>query len=169
MQLPKKLQPVTEKEILKEIADELKLNIKDVERTYDIWLDFVDYIANETDQAAISFPPLGKLYVSTQKIRTGMVTEKLKKFRENKMREIIKARENSIYNIHEHNVPIILKYGISKKNSIPYILNQSDKTDFYTINELVNKQKDVFFNEDFEFSEQKKLKPKFIRKKEKDV
>ena len=88
MQLPKKLQPVTEKEILKEVADELKLNIKDVERTYDIWFDFVDYIANETDQAAISFPPLGKLYVSTQKIRTGMVTEKLKKFRENKMREI---------------------------------------------------------------------------------
>ena len=66
MQLPKKLQPVTEKEILKEVADELKLNIKDVQRTYDIWLDFVDYIANETDQAAISFTPLGKLYVSTQ-------------------------------------------------------------------------------------------------------
>lgn len=164
MQLPKKLQPITESEILKEVSDELGINIKDVNKTYTIWLEFLNFIANETDQATIAFPHLGRMYVSTQKMRRNMHTEKLRKFKERKLKEIEKLE--SKYNIHKHCVPIILKYGISKKNSIPYILKKTDTTTFYTLNEIINNQTKIFFKEDIEFSERKELEKNFLRNDE---
>lgn len=146
---------------MEEVAKELNLDIKDVNMTYDLWLKFLNYIANETDQASITFPHLGRLYVSTQKIRTGLHTERLKKFRDRKMSEIKKLECK--YNNHEYCVPIILKYGISKKNCIPYILGKTDHSDFYSVNEIVNNQTNFFFKEDYEFSENEKIKEQFIR------
>lgn len=163
MLLPKKLRPVSDIEILEEVSKELNLKKEDVDRTYDIWLEFLDYIANETDQATVYFPHLGRMYVSTQKLQRGLYTEKLKELKERKLREIDKFNKNCKYSIHKHCVPIILKYGISKKNSIPYILGETDTSTFYTINEIVNNQTDIFFKEDLDFSENKKLKKEFYR------
>lgn len=153
---------ITEKELLKEVSKELNLDIKDVNRTYDIWLEYLQHIASNTDQASINFPHLGKMYVSVHKMRRGMNSEKLKKIKENKLKTI-NSIENCIYNVHEKSVPIILKYGISKKNSIPYILGETEKTSFYTINDIVNNQTRIFFKEDFEFSDNKKIENKFYR------
>lgn len=145
------------------MSKELNIDIKDVNRTYDIWLQFLDYIANETDQATIQIPRLGRMYVSVHKLKRGLYTDRLRKFKERKLKTIEKVRENSQYNIHEHNVPIILKYGISKKNSIPFILGQSENTTFYTINEIVNNQTRIFFKEDLDFSGNEKLEKIFYR------
>lgn len=161
--ISKKLQVVTENQLLEEVARDLKIDPRDVRRTYDIWIQFLDYIANETDQATIQIPRLGRMYVSVHKLKRGLYTQRLKKFKEGKLKTIEKVRENSQYNIHEHNVPIILKYGISKKNSIPFILGKSEKTTFYTINEIVNNQTRIFFKEDLEFSDNEKLEKIFYR------
>lgn len=144
------------------MSKELKIDIKDVNRTYDIWLKYLEYISYETDQASITFPHIGKMYVSVHKMRRGMNSEKLKRIKENKLKSI-NSLEDCLYNVHEKSVPIILKYGISKKNSIPYILGKSDKTTFYTINDIVNNQTKIFFKEDIEFSENEKLEQKFYR------
>lgn len=154
---------VTQKELLEEIVKELKIDKKDVERTYQIWLEYLNHISNETDQCAITFPNLGKMYISVHKIRTGLHTERLKKFRERKMKEIDKLDQICKYNTHKLSVPIILKYGISKKNSIPYILGKTDKTNFYTVNEIVNNQTSIFFKEDLEFANNKKIESHFKR------
>lgn len=169
MIISKKLQVVTQKEILDEVVRELKLNKVDVRRTYSIWLDFLNHISNETSQSTIYLPNLGKIYVSFHKIRTGLHTERLRKFKEMKSKELEKLDLNCKYNIHKKCVPIILKYGISKKNSIPYLTGEKDKTKFYTVNDIVNNQTSIFFKEDIEFSKDKKLEKYFKRLNEKDI
>lgn len=164
MILPKKLQPLTEKEILQEVSDELGIDIKDVNRTFDIWLDFLDYIANETDQATITIPKIGDMYVSVAKMRRGLISEKRKKFKERKLKEIDKLRENCEHLVHETSIPIILKYGVSKRNYIDHMTKdfKEYKPEFYSTRELINKQNIKFFDEDKDFSESKKLIKYFI-------
>ena len=58
MLYPKKLNVVLDSEILEEISRELSIDIKDVKNTYKIWLDYLDYISNETSQCTVSFPKL---------------------------------------------------------------------------------------------------------------
>ena len=153
---------ITEKELLNEVSRELNIDIKDINRTYSIWLKYLEYISYETDQASLTFPHLGKMYVSVHKVRRGMNSEKFKRIRERKLKSI-QSIENCKYNIHEKSVPIILKYGISKKNSIPFILGKTEKTSFYTINDIVNNQTRIFFKEDLEFRENEKLEKQFYR------
>lgn len=168
MIIPKKLQPLTEKEILQEVSDELGINIKDVNRTFDIWLDFLDYIANETDQATINIPKLGAMYVSVAKMRRGLISEKRKKFKERKLKEIEKLRDNCEFLVHENTIPIILKYGVSKRNYTDHMTKdfKEYKPEFYSPRELINKQNTKFFEEDRDYSESKKLIKYFIDDKE---
>lgn len=169
MILPKKLQPVTENELLEEVAKELKIDIKDVNKTFNIWLDFVDYIANETDQAMIRIPKIADFYVSVHKMRRGMFSERQKKFKERKLKEIKKASDNSIHNVHEKCVPILIKYGIKSKKfrTKGQILNK-DEREYYTDIDLINIQNKIFFKEDRDFSEQKKLEQYFIYETDKN-
>jgi hypothetical protein len=160
MILPKKLQPITEKEILKEVSKELGINQKDVDRTYQIWLEFLNHIANETDQSTIAFPHIGKMYVSVHKMRRNLVSEKLKKIKERKLKEIEKLRDKCEFIVHEKSVSIILKYGVAKRNFIDHVFNEHKP--FYTPRELINKQNTKFFDEDKDFSESKKLIKYFI-------
>lgn len=159
MLLPKKLQPVTEREILDEVSKELNIDIKDINRTYDIWLQFLNHIAYDTDQATIALPHIGKMYVSSHKMIRKLNTERLRKFKERKSREIDKLKENCRYIVHDKVVPIILKYGIAKRklSRVKGIVK-----DFYTPKDLINKQNEAFFREDKDFSEQKKLIKYFI-------
>jgi hypothetical protein len=168
MIIPKKLQPITEKDILEEVSEELGLNIKDVNRTYDIWLNFLDYIANDTDQATIRIPHLGDMYVSVAKLRRGLVSERKKKFKERKLKEIEKLRDNCEFLVHENTIPIILKYGVSKRNYTDHMTKDFKiyKPEFYSPRELINKQNKKFFEEDKDFSESKKLVKYFIDNEE---
>ena len=161
MIIPKKLQPLTEKQILEEVANDLGIDIKDVNRTFDIWLDFLNHIANETDQATVTIPHLGQMYVSVHKMRRGFITEKLKLIKERKLREIEKLRDSCENIVHEKSVPIILKYGVAKRNKIGGRL-QNKKPEFYSPRELINNQNSKFFEEDRDFSDNKKLKKYFI-------
>ena len=68
MLYPKKLNVVLDSEILEEISRELNIYIKDVKNTYKIWLDYLDYISNETSQCTVSFPKLGEMYISLVKL-----------------------------------------------------------------------------------------------------
>lgn len=140
---------------MQEVANDLKVDIKDVHRTFDIWIKFLDHIANNTDQATIVIPSLGQIYVSVHKMRRGLNTEKLKAIKERKLREIEKIREKCEFIVHEKSVPIILKYGVAKRNKREYIIKKLDKPKFYTPRFLINNQNNKFFEEDLEFSDQK--------------
>lgn len=163
--IPKKLQPVTEKEILQEVAQELGIDPKDVRKTYDIWLKFLNHIANETDQATVLLPHLGQMYVSVHKMRRGLNSERLKKFKERKLKQIENLREKCEYIVHEKSVPIILKYGIAKRKLNPI---GSDKkfNDFYSARDIINFQNSLFFKEDRDYSEQKKYMKYFLDEKD---
>ena len=93
MIIPKKLQVIRDSEILKEVSDELGFKASDVKRTYDIWLEFLEHIANETDQATITIPNIGQMYVCVSKLRRGLNSEKMKRFKERKLEEIKKTTE----------------------------------------------------------------------------
>lgn len=165
MIIPKKLQTVREREVLDEVARELKIDIKDVNKTFNIWLDFLSHIANDTDQATITIPNIGQMYVCAAKIRRGMNSEKLKKFKERKLKTIAEVTENCTYNVHEKTIPIILKYGLAKKNIIENLKTGKSyeelKPQFYKKEEIIDNQNDVFFREDKDFRENDKLKKYF--------
>lgn len=167
MILPRKLQPRTEQDILKEVSEELKIPIEDVKKTFNIWVDFVDHIANDTDQCTIYLPNIGSMFVNTLKMKRGVNTAKWREWRTRKLKEINKLRDKCDYIIHEKSYPIVLLYGLSKRNK--YGIKQEDgKREFFTAREIINNQVDIFFQEDFEFSEQKKLKKYFIDESTKD-
>ena len=161
MILPKKLQPRTETEILKEVSKELGIDIKDVEKAFNVWVDFLDHIANDTDQCSIYLPNLGTIFGSVVKMRRGTATGKWKNFKERKLREISKLKENCKYIVHEKTQPIVLRYGLSKRNKYGEE-DENGYKEYFTIREIINNQVDIFFNEDFEYSEEKKLKKYFI-------
>lgn len=161
MILPKKLQPRTEHDILKEVSDELKINIKDVNKTFNIWLDYLDHIANDTDQCSVYLPNLGTMFVSVVKMRRGTNVGKWKKFKEAKLREISKLKESCQYIVHEKTQPIVLMYGLAKRNKYGKE-EENGKKEYFTMRDIINNQTDIFFNEDFEYSEEKKLKKYFI-------
>ena len=100
------------------------------------------------------------------KMKQGLHSERLKKFKEIKLREIEKIDDNCKYNAHRLTVPILLKYGLSKKNVIPFLIGKSKTTEYYSINDIVNNQTEIFFKEDIEFSDNKKLEEKFKRDNE---
>ena len=159
MILPKELQIVTKKDILEEVADELGLDIKDVNKTYDIWVKFLDYIANDTDQCTIYLPNLGRIYVNIHRLNRDNNKNTLER-RLKKLRTIQKVKENSQYVVHSQTLPTPIRYGISKRN----IFSKERKNGHpppYTMDELVDKQKDKFFKEDFKYSENERIKKYF--------
>ena len=50
MMFPDSLLPKTEKEILKEVSNELNIPYKDVLKTFNIWLDYIEYITKKTEE-----------------------------------------------------------------------------------------------------------------------
>jgi hypothetical protein len=163
--LPKKLQPKTEKDILVDVSKELKIPIEDVNRTFDIWLDYIDHIANDTDQGTIHLPKIGQLYVCLPKMRRGMNTGKWLEFKERKLSIIDKLREVCQYVVHDY-VPIVLKYGVSRRDRKGKI-DSTGRREFYTARNLINNQTDIFFEEDREFADNKlKYKKYFIDNEE---
>lgn len=160
MLYPKKLNVVLDSEILEEISRELNIDIKDVKNTYKIWLDYLDYISNETSQCTVSFPKLGEMYISLVKMRRNMRTKRLKAYKEMKSKEIDLLRDKCKYIVHEKSVPVILKYGVSKRKYSKEILKE--KPPFYTQRELADLQNKAFFEEDRDFSENEKIKKLFI-------
>lgn len=166
MIIPKKLQIVKDNEVLEEVAKELNINIRDVKKTYKIWLDFLDYIANDTDQATISIPNIGQMYVCIAKLRRGLNSEKLKRFKERKLKEIYDYTVDCEYNIHEKSTPIILKYGLSKRNILENIkknISYDDlKPEFYKKRDIINNQTNIFFKEDKDYEGNEKLKKLFL-------
>lgn len=165
MIIPKKLQIVRDHEVLEEVSRELKIDIKDVRKTYNIWLDFLNHIANETDQATVTIPNIGQMYICAAKLRRNYNSNKFKKFKERKLKEIQETAGNCEHNVHEKTIPIILKYGLAKKNIIENIKKgipfKEKKPKFYTKNEIIDNQNDIFFREDKDYRENEKLKKYF--------
>lgn len=98
-----------------------------------------------------------------------MYSRREKRLKMLKEKEIDKLDSECEYNIHKLSKPIILKYGISKKNYIPYILNSENKPKYYTLSEIINKQTNAFFKEDFEFRDNDKLREYFTRDNDDDI
>lgn len=160
MILPKKLMPVTEKELLEEVAQELNLDIKDVNKTFDIWLDYLNHLANETDQCTINIPHLGKMYADAFKLKTSK-EEGEKEIREKKMERIKEFNKEKKYVSHCTAIPVTIKYGLGRKRYIPG--KQYTEWPKYTVRDLINIQAEYFFNEDYEYADQKdKYKRYFI-------
>ena len=77
-----------------------------------------------------------------------------------KSKEIDLLRDKCKYIVHEKSVPVILKYGVSKRKYSKEILKE--KPPFYTQRELADLQNKAFFEEDRDFSENEKIKKLFI-------
>lgn len=152
MALPKDLLPITEREILEECAKELNLPLKDVNKTFDIWLDYLQWINDETDECTKNFPTLGKMYLNFTKLRdnTDYLWEAKKRARVK--REIPTAKKNH----HQVTLPINLVYGVGRKN---YKLGRKpdDKYAFFTKEECIRRQNETFFKEDFKYNDRKDI------------
>ena len=168
MIIPKKLQVVTEKDLLKKVAKELNISERDVNHTFEAWLVHLENIVNNTEQCTVYLPHVGRFYASLVKMKRGMTTERLRKFKEMKQREIERLGYRCKYNPHRFNIPVILAHGISKKNRIPFLATGKEGSEYYSPSDIVNKQVEHFFREDIEFAGNDKLKEYFLRKTEDD-
>lgn len=148
MPLPKKLMPTHEREILDEISKELDLPLNAVKKTYNIWLDYLESISIETDQSTINFSGLGKMYISY----TRMKGIRNKKWREKKIKKIESDIPGDKINDHKSIVPINIIYGVGRKNH-KIGRNNKGMFDFFTKEELIRRQNNAFFKEDFEFND----------------
>lgn len=166
--IPKKLQVVTEKEILEQVAKELNIPFKDVNNVFNAWLYHLEDIIENTDQCTVYLPHVGRFYASMTKMKRGMNTERLKKFKKRKTEEIDRLGFECERNPHRWNIPVILAHGISKLNYIPYLAKGQKDCDFYSPSDVVNNQTEHFFREDIEFAGNNKLKQQFLRKTKND-
>lgn len=157
MLLPKKLMPSTDREILKEISQELGIPITHVNRTFAIWLDHLKDINDNSDQSSINFPGLGKMYISYARLKGNDDLEWEKSKREN----IESYTKDAKMNDHKSMIPINIVYGVGRKN---YRAGKNIRGyyDFFTKEEIVRRQTNAFFNEDFEFRDRKDLFEEFF-------
>lgn len=107
------------------------------------------------------------MFVSSHRMRR-MYTDAEKRIKDLKKSEIDKLDEYCKYNVHNLSKPIILKYGISKKNTGPYLKGEGQSR-YFTLSELINKQTNAFFDEDFEFRNNEKLREYFLRKDDSEI
>lgn len=163
MIIPKKLQVVTEKEILEEVAKETGFSMREVNDTFDAWLYHLDDIVNNTSQCTVMIPKLGTFYASMVKMKRSIHTERQKKFKAIKEKEIEKLGYLCGRNLHRFNVPVILAHGISKKNRMPWFLKKDPTSRYYSPSEVVNNQVNYFFDEDIEFAGREDLREYFLR------
>lgn len=152
---PSKLLPTTEKDILKEISDDLKLPYKDVYKTFIIWLDFIEEIARHSEQSTITFPNIGKAYLSLIRLKDCPYAEYQERYRKRveKINEIPKDK-----NFHRL-VPVNLIYGVGKKN---YRLSTTENQ-YFTLEELIRRQYELFFKEDLEFRERQNVYEEYFK------
>ena len=112
MLFPKKLIPNTESDILKEISNELGIPLKDVKKTYNIWIEYIENIVKNTNQSVINFSGLGKMYLSYARLKGNKDKEWGNKKIEKIENDIPKDKNND----HKTTVPISIVYGVGRKN-----------------------------------------------------
>lgn len=159
---------VTEKDIIREIAQEKGYNEQDVQYVFEAWLEHLRRIVEESPQCTVRIPRFGRFYFSYVKMKRGLHNERLRKFRDMKMKEIEQMGYNCRYFPHIHNIPVILAHGVARKNRMPRFLNKDAKTEYFTPSDVVNNQVEYFFKEDIEFAGNNKLKQLFLRKDAED-
>lgn len=157
MLFPKKLIPHTENDILKEISDELKIPLKDVKKTFNIWVQYVEEIVKNTDQSVINFPGLGKMYLSYVRLRGN----KNEEWGRNKIEKIENDIPNDKNNDHKTTVPISIVYGVGRKN-FKIGKNNNGFYEFFTKDELIRRQNVSFFEEDRDFNDRKDIFDNFF-------
>lgn len=155
MQLPKTLLPSTEKEILEEIAEELNIPIKKVNETFDIWLDYLQDINDNTEQCTINFPELGKMYINKPRLKHARGKEE-REWAKMKWDKIEREVPEGIKNHHKVTLPICVVYGTGRKNyKLGRAYNQNYS--FFTKEECIRRQNIVFFREDRDFNDKKEI------------
>lgn len=154
---PKKLLPSTEDDILREISEEMNIPFKDVKKTFDIWLDYLEDIVENTDQCTINFHGFGKMYVSYKR----MVSKKDPELKERKKAKIERDIPEGMYNDHKSQVPVSLAYGVGRINySLPK--DRYGYRDFFTKDELIRRQNNIFFKEDRDWRDRKDIFEKYF-------
>lgn len=152
MPLHKKLLPSTEKDILKEISEELGIPLRDITKTYGIWIKYLDDINDNTDQSTINFPGLGKMFLSYARLKGNVEYDWEKRKKERIEKEIPEGKINH----HKSTVPVNIIYGVGRRNH-KLGRNIRGKFDFFTKEELIRRQNLNFFKEDFEFNDRKDI------------
>lgn len=132
------LLPITEYEILKEVSKELDIPMKDVEKTFSIWMSYLKMISKETDQSMVDFTELGKMYYS--KGRAKNITAKIEKEeRAKKFKHIDEFFEGIEFKNNHDDIPIVLRWGLNRPNHRLY-----EKANF-TTEYLVERQNKKFY------------------------
>lgn len=157
MLFPKKLIPNTENDILKEISNELDIPLKDVKKTYNIWIEYIEDIVKNTNQSVINFSGLGKMYLSYNRLK-GNKDKEWENIKKEKIENDIPKDKN---NDHKTTVPISIVYGVGRKN---YKIGKNNKGfyDFFTKDELIRRQNISFFEEDRDFNDRKEIFNEFF-------
>lgn len=138
------LLPITEKEILLEVSEELNIPIEDVEKTFKIWIKYLKYIAKDTDQPVVDFPHLGKMYFSKHRCKY-ITTKQEKEYRDKKLNNIYNFFEGlECKNDHE-DVPIVHRWGLNRPNYFELDENK------FTTSYLIEKQNKKFYEEGNKF------------------
>lgn len=140
--------PTTEREILEEISKELNIPLHAVKKTYGIWIDYLEDINEQTDQSTINFSGLGKMYLSYARLKGN----KDKDWQNKKIEKINKDISEDKINDHKSIVPVNIIYGVGRKNH-KIGRNKKGLFEFFTKEELIRRQNNNFFKEDFEFNE----------------
>lgn len=142
--LEEDLLPITEQEILIEVSKELEIPLKDVEKTYSIWMKYLKHISKETNQSNIHFPQLGQMYYST--VRSNNITSPTaKKERDEKIKGINEFFTGT-ENINDHEtIPIVHRWGLNRPDYRTY----GDEK--FNLNSIVSKQNEKFYEKDNEF------------------
>lgn len=160
MQLPKALLPSTEKEILEEIAEELDIPLKDVNKTFSIWLDYLEDINLHSDQCTVNFPNVGKMNINYVRLRHARNKKWAQMKKDRIAREI--TEENKL-NFHKTIVPICVIYGTGRRN---FRLGRSSfkhNYSFFTKEECIRRQNIIFFKEDRDFREKQELFEEYFK------
>lgn len=153
MRLPKTLLPSNEKEILKEISEELNIPLHKVTETFDIWLDYIEDIVLNTDQSTVTMPRVGKMYVNFARLRHAEDKDWAQRKKDRIDREIPRNKKNH----HEVTVPINCIYGVGRKNFKLGRDSYDHNYSFFTKEECIRRQNIVFFREDKEFNDRKDI------------
>lgn len=149
-QFPKELLPITEKDIIKEVAEELGYTEIQVTDVYRALIEALDYIDHHEDAVAMNLCSLGTMFISLERLKVeadiDYVLKKTHCILANTKTDFPKPH---YFSPHEM-IPIVSLYGTYRLNRLMG-KNAVDRHENFTVDELIRRQNKRFCVEDCDY------------------
>lgn len=149
-QFPKELLPITEKDIIKEVAEELGYSEIIVTDVFNAMIDSLDYLDHHENAVAINLCSLGTMFISLERLKIepdiDYVLMKTKCILDNTKTDFPKPH---YFSPHEM-IPIVSLYGTYRLNRLMG-KNAVDRHENFTVDELIRRQNKRFCMEDCDY------------------